>query len=142
MKLLLICLLMCSAGFADGVGKIAGRVVDENGDGVIGANVEILGTKQSVTVSTGSGRFTLINVASGSHNVRITAIGYKPVRLSGVVVSKDKTTQLKKVVLEEYVTCGPGLVKIVDSRPRYVFLDEANRVRRLTRAELGRRLSW
>lgn len=88
MKLLLICLLMCSLIYAQ-VGTITGRVVDENGEPALGAAVEVLELEQIGTnvMDMDSGRFTIPNVPHGSYSVRIGSIGFQTVHISCVQVS-------------------------------------------------------
>lgn len=102
MKLLLICLLMCSAGFADGMGKIAGRVVDENGEAVIGAAVQILETKQGVSVLNPDGSFVILGVLPGTYTVKTSSIGYvTDIQSNTQVQTGEKTIILIVLGLEK-----------------------------------------
>lgn len=100
MKLLLICLLMCSAGFADGVGKIVGRVVDENGDAVIGANIWTLEMKQGASVLNPDGRYVILGVVPGTYTVKVSCIGYETQEINDVVVSIDLTTTVNTTLIQ------------------------------------------
>ncbi|MEZ5974747.1 MAG: carboxypeptidase-like regulatory domain-containing protein [Planctomycetota bacterium] len=62
---------------------MAGRVVDENNNGIVGARVEAISMNnaasrtQSSTTSVADGKFEFSDVAAGSYVVRATAEGYK-----------------------------------------------------------------
>lgn len=97
MKLLLICLLMSTVSFAQ-VGKIAGTVVDEYGDGIIGASVQIVETQQGVSVLNVDGSYVILGVRPGSYTVRVAAVGYRSKEFLEVEVRSHLTTTLNAVV--------------------------------------------
>lgn len=104
MKLLLICLLMSTAIYAAGAGKIAGRVVDENGVALIGANIQIVETQQGVSAFNADGSFVILGIVPGAYHVRVTSIGYRTKLYACVVVAADSTTQLETVLREDFVS--------------------------------------
>lgn len=136
---LLLCLLMVSAVFAR-TGKIAGMVVDENGEGIIGAAAMIVETKQGGSVRNPDGSFVILGVAPGLYTLRVLSIGYKPQTFVAVQVNDDGTADNIYAVLEfakiETSGCFPFRLR------EHVRLDECNRVRRLTRNELQRLPGW
>ncbi len=101
MKLMLICLLMCSAGFADGVGKIAGRVVDENGEAVIGALVLILEIDLGVSVLEADGSFVIDGVLPGIYSVKTSSIGHVTDIRSSIQVQPGEETKILIVLRPE-----------------------------------------
>ena len=87
--------------------KVAGQVLDQNGEPVIGATVQVPGT--SIGASTDlDGRFTL-NVPEGS-NVKVSYVGYQ----AKTIKAKDNinvTLQEDKQVLDEVVVTALGIKK-------------------------------
>ncbi len=77
--------------FAANVGKIAGTVVNaETGEPLQYANVVVIGTPMGA-MSLEDGRFTILNVTPGEYDVQASYMGYKPMRLTGVMVKPDLT---------------------------------------------------
>ncbi len=66
---------------AQNTGTIKGRIMDTEGNVVPFANVIILGTTLG-GASDAQGNYTVSNVSTGSHEVRVSAIGYKSVTVS------------------------------------------------------------
>ncbi|MFH1313111.1 MAG: TonB-dependent receptor [Candidatus Eisenbacteria bacterium] len=92
---------LCSAGI---VGKIAGKVSDkETGESLQFANVVVIDTPMGA-MSLADGLFAILNVTPGTYDVQASFMGYKPVRISGVVVKPDLTVmvefELEKTVVE------------------------------------------
>lgn len=77
-------------------GTISGIITDENGLYVPGANIYIDKVKKGA-VSDFDGRFTLVNIPSGSQEVKITFIGYTDI-IKTVQVNAGATTFLKIVM--------------------------------------------
>jgi outer membrane receptor protein involved in Fe transport len=73
-------------------GTIAGRVVDEEGTGIAGAQIYIdrpaLGTQ-----SRGNGDFVLPRVPAGSHTLRARLLGYRPEAATVTVSANRQATQ-------------------------------------------------
>jgi hypothetical protein len=132
MKLRLLCLLLVSAVYA-GPGKIAGTVVDENGDGIIGASVLIVETSQGVSILNPDGSYVILGVAPGVYTLKVESIGYGRQQFKEVEVAFDRTTTLNATLLEEtiqgaetlivytkpVVKLGPGIVICGPRRPSY-----------------------
>ena len=87
-----------------GPGKIAGKVIDEAGEAVIGASVQIVETRQGAAVGI-DGNYVILGVQPGSYTVRLTCIGYGTQVFNNVSVSGDQTTTLN-VTLQEQVLQG------------------------------------
>ena len=88
---------------ASNVGKIVGRITDEeSGDPLIGANIIIKETSQGASTDN-SGDFVIINVHPGSYTVSISYMGYETIRQIGVQVNVDKTTHISKALSNEAV---------------------------------------
>jgi outer membrane receptor protein involved in Fe transport len=88
-------LLMCYvASFAGTTGKIAGVVVDKaTGEPLIGASIMIEGTKMG-NMSMVDGSYFILNVPPGTYDITARLIGYQPVKVTGVLVKVDVTTEV------------------------------------------------
>jgi len=100
---LVVALLFTAPSFA-GLGKIAGKVTDEQtGDPLPGAQVLIVGTKMGAA-SNEQGQYFILNVPPGTYTIRVAFIGYATKEIEGVVSQLDVTTtldvQLKSTVIE------------------------------------------
>lgn len=101
----LILFLIAGMGIAAAQTRVAGRVVDESGDSVIGASIQVKGTSQG-TVTDIDGSFTL-TVPAGSNTLVISYVGMitQEVPVSSnvrVVLTEDME------ILEEVVVVGYG----------------------------------
>ena len=56
--------------------SVSGTVTDNDGNPLVGANIEIVGTGQGSS-SDGSGNYMITDVASGDVTVKASYIGYK-----------------------------------------------------------------
>ena len=80
-------------------GKISGRVLDDKGQPVAGANVTVPAAR--VGALTGlDGRYVILNVPAGPHEVKASLLGYQPVAVQNVMVSADQTTSLNLTLVE------------------------------------------
>lgn len=102
---------MLTVGVASAQKRVTGRVVDSQGDPVIGAAVRVEGAKGAVATDA-HGRFVLTNVPTSAKNLKITYIGKRArtVSISGnmsVVLEDDET------LLDEAVVVGYGSARKV-----------------------------
>lgn len=98
-KFLLIMIMNCFAwtAFAQ-FGSITGKVMDgETNEEMIGVTVIINGTSKG-SITDLDGVFTISRVAPGSHELRISYVGYEEVKLD-ISVSADQTTDIGVVTL-------------------------------------------
>ncbi len=77
--------------FAGTTGKIAGKVTDDDGNPVPFANVILEGTEIGAQTKE-NGTYIIINVAPGTYNLFCRRGGYKPRKITGVVINMDLTT--------------------------------------------------
>lgn len=87
--------------------NVKGRVIDENGEPIIGANILVKGTTNG-TITDYDGNFTL-EVSDKNAIIRIGYIGYKDYEVSAsqqnlVIVLKENTEMLEDVVIIGYGT--------------------------------------
>lgn len=91
--LLFTFLLFFSNSVAQTSGKISGRVVDENGQPLISANVLLMGTNQGAATDL-NGYYTIVNVRAGKYSLKFGFIGYQTKIIKNVRVNGDRTTQI------------------------------------------------
>ncbi|REE00470.1 TonB-dependent receptor [Marinoscillum furvescens] len=106
-KLLLLTLILSSLVFvAKAQNTLKGRVLDENGLGLPGATIQLADLENTGTVSDADGYYLLSNVPEGTHQLKVSFIGYgpvtRPVTLNQEITSVELTMQ-PGVVLEEGV---------------------------------------
>ncbi|MBL0310464.1 MAG: carboxypeptidase regulatory-like domain-containing protein [Bacteroidetes bacterium] len=77
-------------------GEISGKILDENGEGMISAKVEIIDSKGEFTgrgaITDFDGNYALKPLTPGRYNVRVSFMGYKTYIQSGIIVNADKAT--------------------------------------------------
>ncbi|OGU58383.1 MAG: hypothetical protein A2X64_03515 [Ignavibacteria bacterium GWF2_33_9] len=83
-------------------GILKGKVVDEDGKGVLGATVRVMGTTQGAAVRAKDGSFTVVNITSGSYDVSVKAVGKKEV-IKKIRISADETTEISVTLTDESV---------------------------------------
>src|SRR3989441_2625884 len=72
-------------------GSVAGRVTDERGTAVVGADVAIVGGAQSARTGT-NGSYVIENVPAGARTVRARLIGYRSQTASVAVAAGQRAT--------------------------------------------------
>lgn len=91
-----------SSAYAQGIGTVSGRVLDEKGEGMPGVTVLIEGT--SLGGSTNSdGSFSIQNVPSGPHTLIMSFVGYTTQRQS-ISVTAGQNTAVSTLTLSENTT--------------------------------------
>jgi len=102
--LLMVCMCLLPAGLFAQM-KVKGTVVDENGDGAIGANIVVQGTTIG-TVTDFDGQFE-INVPEGKKALVISYLGYKTVTVTAKptmkVTLETESQQIQEVVVQGMV---------------------------------------
>jgi outer membrane receptor protein involved in Fe transport len=90
---LLALLTMAASPLAAQAGRIAGRVVNPQGEPVVAAQVAVQGTQLRASTDV-QGRYTLAGVPAGTHAVTATALGYSSKTVTGVAVAAGATATL------------------------------------------------
>jgi len=79
-------------------GEIAGKVNDENGEGVPAANVTLVdatGTPTGTKTTTDrDGNFSIRPLSPGKYNLQVSYMGYTSSRQQGIIVMADRPTWL------------------------------------------------
>ena len=127
-----LCVLLPVLSYAGNVGKITGMVVDKaSGEPLKFANIVIIGTSMGA-MALGDGSFLVLNVAPGTYDVQASYVGYKPLRINGVIIEPDLTRNLV-FELEESVAGVTETIIVEAERPlvqvdvtstRNIFLSE------------------
>ncbi|MEM1043960.1 MAG: carboxypeptidase-like regulatory domain-containing protein [Bacteroidota bacterium] len=91
MRLALLALLLPLAASAQQTGKLAGRVVDDLGDPLPGANV-ILEDTQLGAAADADGNYFVIGVPVGTYDVTASFIGFRSHTVEDVQISSGYTT--------------------------------------------------
>ncbi|MCI0708065.1 MAG: TonB-dependent receptor [Ignavibacteriae bacterium] len=100
---------------ADTKGKLAGRIVDQRGDPIIGANVLFIGTTIGAATDL-EGYYAVINIPPGSYEVRMSSLGYQTKIIQNVRISAGQTTTLDETLPEQTIELGQEVV-VVAERP-------------------------
>jgi len=90
-----LALVLCVAFTASAgtTGKIAGRVIDLDGNPLIGAAVMIVGTSYGA-MTDANGEYFIINLIPGTYNLRAQMVGMGVQEVQGVQVVADLTTRM------------------------------------------------
>ncbi|MGH7452029.1 MAG: TonB-dependent receptor, partial [bacterium] len=108
--------LLATIGFAQTTGKLAGTVIDKDTkEGLPGVNLVVEGTTLGAVTDL-DGKFIILRVPPGKHNLRASLIGYQTVIQQSVEVLTDLTTTINFTLSQEAVNVGEEVV-IVAERP-------------------------
>ena len=78
--------------YAHNSGGIKGKIVDENNQPLIGANVILLGTNFG-TASNFTGQYKITNIPTGKYKVKFSFVGYKPI-IKEITIIKNRVLQI------------------------------------------------
>jgi outer membrane receptor protein involved in Fe transport len=123
-----------SAVLADTRGKLSGKIVDQNNNPVVGANVLLLETTLGGAANA-EGYYVIINIPPGTYNVRISSLGYQTKLVRGVRISAGQTTVLNETLPEAVIELGQEVV-VTAERP-VVDVKQTNTVAILGREEIN-----
>lgn len=93
-----------------GIRQIRGRILDANGEAMIGANIYLEGTKVGTSTDL-DGNYVINNVPIGQHALRADYVGYQPVTVNVTVKSNESilanlTLPEPDAMLDEVVITG------------------------------------
>ena len=97
-----IALLISNIALAGTKGKIAGTVVDESGETLVGVQVFIEGTTKG-TITDVDGKYSIVNLDPGTYTVVFSYIGFATTKVEEVKVIVDKTTEVDMTLREEVI---------------------------------------
>lgn len=99
-------------------GKLSGRITDESGEPLLGANVVIIGTNQGAATDL-DGYYSILNLRAGSYSVRFGYIGFQSKVIESIKINSDQTTKID-VKLQVMIIEGEE-VTITAERPLVEF---------------------
>jgi hypothetical protein len=110
--------LLCissSAVFAQGTGRIIGRVYDSKTSASLGyANVVVVGTtKGAMTLD--DGKFVVTGVPAGTYTVKVMMMGYKTIERPSVVVNAGDDVEMD-FALEQTIVSTTQVINVVGER--------------------------
>lgn len=87
-------MLVAMATFAQGTGRLRGKVIDEDdGQPIIGASIQILGTYKGA-VSEVDGGYIIEGIKPGDYSVKVQFMGYGTMQFNDISIKENQTTQL------------------------------------------------
>lgn len=95
-------LLVCfgAAVFAQGTGKITGKVTDKKtGEAIIGAGVKVVGLNKGIATDV-EGSYTIAGLAPGKYTLSTSYISYQPKNITEIEVKANEVTTVN-IILEE-----------------------------------------
>jgi len=94
LRLLLFVLIFTSTLFAQGTGTLSGKIVDnEFGEGLIGANVLIIGT--SIGAATDfEGKYEIKGIPAGIYSIRFSSVGFAKKTVTNVEIKENQITKI------------------------------------------------
>ena len=125
-------LLTATAALAQ-TGKLAGTVLDANGEAVIGATVAVTGTDLGAAADL-DGQFVILRIPPGTYSVRVSSIGYGAKTVEDVRVSTNQTTELNVTLADEAIE---GEEVIVQAKRPLVDVTQTSTVATVGREELA-----
>lgn len=93
-------------------GKIAGEIVDDKGEPLIGASVLIQGTSMGASTNV-DGFFVILSIPPGTYTLRVSFVGYNTSILSNIKVSVNLTTQVNFTLTSQAIELGE-IVKVAE----------------------------
>jgi outer membrane receptor protein involved in Fe transport len=107
-------------------GELSGKITDEKGEPLFGANVAV---KKNGVLITGTatdfdGFYSIKPLAPGNYDVEITSLGYAKTVKQGVVVSSDKITTITMKLKDDALQLG--IVDVTDYRIPLIDKDDVS----------------
>ncbi|MBC8477960.1 TonB-dependent receptor, partial [bacterium] len=94
---------------------LEGNVTDENGEALIGAEIVIQGTYRGGSTDL-DGHFEVYNLPVGSHDIRVTMLGYTSVLETGVIFPPEGVVERSWALNSTVLAAGEDVV-IIGARP-------------------------
>ncbi len=104
LKNIFMFLFLISFGLAGTDGTIRGKITDENGVALPGANV-ILPELSMGAATDMDGNYLILNIPVGKYDVIVSMMGYKKTTMKGIHILMDQTLWLN-FKLEEEIVAG------------------------------------
>ena len=128
----LLLLALCGVAQAQ-TGKLAGRIVDDRGEPIIGATVQIIDTPLGAAADL-SGDYVVLQIPPGSYRVRFSSVGYQTRVVENVSIASNQTTTLNATLPEEVIQ---GEEVVVTAEKPIVDVTETASVQTISRDEIA-----
>jgi len=126
--IMILSFIAVQVGSAMNFGEIQGRVLDEYGEGMPGANVQAIGPSGDILVSTDvNGRYKIKPLLPGVYSLNITYSGYHPQPITEITVDPEKITFASTVNLTPDTEALPE-VQVDAVRYKLIDPEETSRV--------------
>jgi iron complex outermembrane receptor protein len=103
-------LVWAQLSFGQVKGAIQGRITEfKTGEPLVGANVEVMGTVRGASTDL-EGRFVIKHLPQGIYTLRITMIGYRPLKITRVRVIADEVNMVNVSLKETPISLNPIIV--------------------------------
>ncbi|MBI3189587.1 MAG: carboxypeptidase regulatory-like domain-containing protein, partial [Ignavibacteriales bacterium] len=91
-------------------GTITGKVVDTEGNPLVGTTVVVVGTTRG-GVTDNQGNFSIIGIPKGSYSLRISNIGYASIEITSVQVEAKQSTPLNATLQSSAVAMSEVTIR-------------------------------
>ncbi|GBD87338.1 TonB-dependent Receptor Plug Domain protein [bacterium BMS3Abin03] len=95
---ILLSIIIVPSSIINAQGTIKGKIVDQKGEALTGANVFLIGTTLGAATDL-NGMYVIKQIPAGTYNLKVSMVGYKSLEFK--VEVKDKETLTKDVALAE-----------------------------------------
>jgi len=107
---MLVVFFLPTGMFSQTDSSVSGKIYDETGAGLPGANVTLDGTAQ-IAITNENGEYKFTNLAAGNYLIVVSSVGYKGLRkevtvLAGAAVVQDLVLETENESLNEVVVTG------------------------------------
>ncbi len=101
-QIIIFFVVLTYSAFAQTSGKLKGRVVDNNGDPLIGVNILVKGTTTGTTTDV-DGYYAILNLRTGTYSVEFRYVGYQSQNVTDIHITPDQTTEIDVTLNEKAV---------------------------------------
>jgi len=119
--------------FAASTGKIIGTITDENGEPVIGASVQIVGTNRGAQTDF-DGKYVIQQLEPGTYSIKITHLDFNSVEISDIQVKADITSEQSRKLTTKTTDLGIE-IKVTGKQDQLKVYETANQTT-ITREEI------
>lgn len=130
--ILALLMFVALSAMAGTTGKIAGRVLDNSGNPLVGATVMIVGTSYGA-MTDANGEYFIINLQPGTYTLKASMVGMGYSTMEGIQVVTDLTTRTDFQLNPEAI--GNTLITVTDQRGM-ILRDVTSSVQVISRDEI------
>ena len=131
--LALVALALAAPGALAQTGKLSGRVVDETGEPLVGANVIVLDTDYGAAADL-DGNYNVLRIPPGTYTVRFSIIGFQTRVVENIQVASNQTTELDVTLPSASIE---GEEVTVRAEPPIVDVTQTSTVATISRDEIA-----